>query len=413
MFAFVARQPILDKNKDVFAYELSFRDGKAGAYPELPPEKAKYVAEHFYTLGLDDISGEKTSFINFSNDTLIQRFPTSLDPATVIVEVTDNPLSQKSLLEACRHIKNLGFKIAVNNPVILNGQHDMYPLIDIVKVDITKVSLEQVERHVQRLADNRVKLVAEQVNNYSDFNDCRSIGFDFFQGYFFSTPEARAKRELPSSKMNLANLMGECAKPEFNFDVVNEIIERDATLSYMLLKFVNNPSINKRFKISSLRHALNFMGEVEVKKFIALLSVANLSDDKPIELVHLSLVRAKFFDLLSHERKIVANPPISFIIGLFSLLDALLDQSMPDILAQLPLVDEVKDALLGKSSEFNHYLKLVKAFESGIWMNVIQQSKVLEVDQKHLHSLFNEAIVWGNSVRSSISNHYPRASVSA
>ena len=149
------------------------------------------------------------------------------------------------------------------------------------------------------------------------------------------------------------------------------------------------------------------MGEVEIKKFIALLSLAHLGDEKPLEVIHMSLVRAKFFDLLSQQRGQKTDPPVGFLIGLFSLLDALLDQDMPGILKQLPLVDEVNDALLGKSSEFNHYLMLVRAFESALWLNVIKQSKALDIDQKQLHSLYNQAIVWGNSVRSTMSSYFP------
>ena len=145
------------------------------------------------------------------------------------------------------------------------------------------------------------------------------------------------------------------------------------------------------------------MGEVEIKKFIALLSLAHLGDEKPLELLHMSLVRAKFFDLLAQERGLHSDPPLGFLIGLFSLLDALLDQEMPDILRQ---------PLLCKSAEFNHYMKLVRAFEGALWMNVIRESRELNIDQKYLHSLYNQAIVWGNGVRKTISSYFPRKIVS-
>jgi EAL and modified HD-GYP domain-containing signal transduction protein len=155
------------------------------------------------------------------------------------------------------------------------------------------------------------------------------------------------------------------------------------------------------------------MGEVEIKKFIALLSLATLSNEKPLELTHISLVRAKFFDLLASRRHINTNPPIGFLIGLFSLLDALLDQDMPDILNQLPLTKEVNNGLLGTNEEFNAYFKLVRALESGIWLNVIKVAKQLEIDQKELHGLYNQAIVWGNGVRQTLSSYYPKRVVNA
>lgn len=409
MFAFVAREPILDKSKHVFAYELLFRDGKAGTYPEHNIDTSKKIAEQFHGLGLDDISGEKTSFISFASDTLISRFPTSLNPESVIVELTDNPYTQTGLLEACNHIKQMGFKLAIDDPMMLSERHNLLPLIDIIKVDVTKTRFETIEKHIPKYLDSNVTLVAEQVNSQDHFATCKELGFDFFQGYFFSQPEARIVRQLPASKINIVDLMGEISSDSFDINRISQIIERDASLSYLLLKFINNPTINKRYKITSLKHALNYMGEVEIKKFIALLSLTNIADDKPLEIIHMSLVRAKFFDLLAERRGFKNNPPIAFLVGLFSLLEGLLDQSMTDIVKQLPLSDDVNDALLGKNRELNNYSALVRGFESAIWMTVIKQAKLLDIDQKQLHVLYNQAIVWGNGIRSAISAHFPTA----
>lgn len=408
MFAFIARQPILDRDKDVFAYELLFRDGNNGTFPDIDSDRAKYIASQFHTLGLDDISGEKKSFISFNADTLISRFPTTLNPETVVVELDENPALQKGLMDACQHIKQLGFKLAIDDPLMMSGKHEIFPLIDILKVDVTKARFDVIEKNIPRFLDSKIKLVAEQVENHSDFATCRDLGFDFFQGYFFATPEARIQRQLPASKMNLVELMGESSSSHFDLNRISQIVERDAALSFLLLKFINNPTINKRHEITSLKHALAYMGEVEIKKFIALLSLASLGDDKPLELIHMSLVRARFYDLLAQERGLKNDPPIGFLIGLFSLLDALLDQSMPDVLRQLPLSEDVNTALLGKSAEFNHYHTLVRAFESALWLNVIKQSRALNIDQKQLHGLYNQAIAWANGVRNTISSYFPR-----
>lgn len=412
MFAFVARHPILDKEKDVYAYELVFRDGKDGTLPQHDEQKAQYINEHFHALGLDDISGDKKSFVSLTPETLMEGVPNELDPERVIIELSRDPSGDMGLADACKHAKNLGYNLALDDPHILSRKSDIMPLIDIVKIDLSATRLDLLEQQLPRLADANLDLVAEQVNTYDDFANSQSLGFQFFQGYFFAQPEARLQRDLPASKLTLVDLMGESANPEFNFDRINQIIERDAALSYLLLRFINNPTINKRYKISSLRHALNYMGEVEIKKFIALLSLANLSDEKPLELTHMSLVRAKFFDLLSQRRKLSVDPPVGFLIGLFSLLDALLDQDMPDILHQLPLTDEVNHGLLGESEEFSRYFNLVRAFESGLWLNVIQVSKQLNVDQKELHGLYNQAIVWGNGVRQTLSSYFPEKKVS-
>lgn len=185
MFAFIARQPILDAGKSVFAYELLFRDGKNGSYPIHDEKKSKYIAEQFHPLGLDDICGEKSSFITFSSETLISRFPTTLNPDRVIVELADPTDNTVALFEACQHIKQMGFKLAIDDPMMVGTQHDIFPLIDIVKVDVSKTRFDTIEKQISRYHDANVKLVAEQVNTQDNFSICVDLGFDLFQGYVF------------------------------------------------------------------------------------------------------------------------------------------------------------------------------------------------------------------------------------
>ena len=408
MFAFVARQPILDTEKEVFAYELQFRNGRKNCFPATETQQATSAQPRDSMLGLDDISCQKPAFINFEHETLMTGLPSSMDPQKVVVEVEENEAPHAALIDACKSIRNMGFQIAIDDPHLEAGFSDFLPFIDVVKVDISKQKSSQIAQKIPGLKSANVKLVAEQVENQSDFINCVDLGFDYFQGYFFSKPENLTHKAIPASKMSLVELIGESSNVTFDVEKINEIIERDAALSYMLLRFINNPMVNKRYKITSLKHALNYMGEVEIKKFIALLALANLSDDKPLELLHLSLVRAKFCDLLAHERRVGDNPPTGFMVGLFSLLDALMDQSMQEVVAQMPIVDEVKFALCGGQNDYALYLMLVRAFESATWIKVKKLADLLEMDQKRLHALFNQSILWGNGVRQSISPHFPK-----
>lgn len=411
MFAFIARQPILDREKDVFAYELLFRDGKNNSYPSVERDEAtsKLIAKSYQTLALDDISCSKKSFINFQSETLMAGLPASLDPENVVVELVAGKHNDDSLVDICKHVKNMGYKLALEDYRQDPKWTEFLPYIDMLKINTNQEDYDQIAKSVSQLANENVQLIADKVDTQDNFKIFKDIGFDYFQGYFFARPESVAQANLPTSKLTLVELMGASSSESFDIESINNVIEHDVGLSYMLLRFINNPTINKRYKITSLRHALNYMGEVEIKKFIALLALANLSDDKPIELIHLSLVRAKFCDLVGIEKNIGNNPPTAFLVGLFSLLDALLDQKMENLIDKIPLVDEVKEALCGGQNDLSVYLMLVKAFESGNWLKVIRIAKILEVDQKILHSLFNEAILWGNGVRRSISPHFPES----
>ncbi len=411
MFAFIARQPILDIDKDVFAYELLFRDGKNNCYPTVERDEAtnKLIAQKYRTLQLDDISCSKKSFINFQPENVISGLNASLDPENVVVELATTGNKLEDLLDVCKQVKNMGYKVALENCRVESRWNSVLPFVDMVKVNTDKCDYENLSRNIQQFTDSGVKLIAERVETHEDFSVCRDVGFDYFQGYFFSKPESVSQQNLPTSKLTLVELMGASSSATFDLENINRVIEHDVGLSYMLLRFINNPTINKRYKITSLRHALNYMGEVEIKKFIALLALTNLSDDKPLELLHLSLLRAKFCDLIGIEKNIGSNPPTAFLVGLFSMIDALLDKDMNSLVDKLPLVEEVKIALCGGQNELSIYLMLAKAFESGNWLKVIRIAKSLEVDQKVLHSLFNEAVMWGNGVRRSISPHFPEA----
>jgi len=408
MFAFIARQPILDHEKAVFAYELLFRDGKSNCYPDVVRDEArsKLIAKNHLSLGLEDISCNKKTFINFQSETLFTGFPSSLDPDNVVIELVDSTFSHDNLLGICKQVKKLGYKLALEDCQLDPKWSDVLSYVDLVRVNTLRGDCDIISKSVHRLLDANVQLIAEKVETQQGFAMYRDMGFDYFQGYFFARPKSVHQKHLPTSKLTLIELMAVSSSASFDVDGINSVLEHDVGLSYMLLRFINNPTINKRHKITSLKHALNYMGEVEIKKFIALLALVNLSDDKPLELLNLSLVRAKFCDLIAKEKGIGDNPPTGFLLGLFSLLDALLDQDMPSLLAQMPLVDEVKVALSGGQNKLAIYLVLVKAFESGSWLKVIRIAGTLEVDQKRLHSLFNEAILWGNNIRMSVSPHF-------
>ncbi|GAA0854526.1 EAL and HDOD domain-containing protein [Aliiglaciecola litoralis] len=404
MFAYVARQAIFDKESNVKAYELLFRDGKRNCFPDIEPDEAtsKLIAGSHLALGVEEITDGKTAYINFHNDTLLYRFPTSLNPQAVVIEIVETVEISDKLIAACKHLKNLGYQIALDDHDFDPKWDVLLPFISIIKIDIMECEFDVIAQHLPKFRDAKLKLVAERVETREEFDRCVELGFDFFQGYFFAKPEVMKQKNIPSSKMTLLELMKESASSQFDFELISHIIERDVALSYMLLRFINNPIMNKRNKITSLTHALTYMGEVEIKKFIALVALANLGDDKAPELVHLSLVRARFCELTALAKKEISNPPKGFLVGLFSLLDALLDQNMNQLMKKLPLSDELKNALCGMKSQLRDYLSLARAFEYADWEGVKRHAKGLELDQRLLHSFYNESIKWGASMARSI-----------
>jgi EAL and modified HD-GYP domain-containing signal transduction protein len=401
MFAYVARQAILDRKKNLYSYELLFRDGVSNCFPDISPDEAtsKILANSHLSLGLDELTNGKLAFINFHEDTLLNKFPTSLEPDKVVIEIVETVKLSQQLVEACIEINNLGYKIALDDHDFDPKWDILIPYIKIVKVDIVECDHQSIVDNIYKFKQAGITLVAEKIETHADFEKYKALGFDYFQGFFFARPEVLKRKQIPTSKMFVIELINASSTPNFDFEKINNIIRRDVSLSYKLLRFINNPMFNKGLQITSLRHALNYMGEVEVRKFIALLALANLGSEKSGELIHTSLIRAKFCDMLGQAEGLSTNSPVGFLLGLFSLLDALLDQKMTDIVEILPIGDEMKTALCGGETHLKEYLSLICAFEAGHWKGIRQIGTTLNIDASKIQSCYNEAIKWGSAMQ--------------
>ncbi len=214
----------IGQRKEVFAYELLFRDGKQNCFPEyaLDEQKVANANKNALKLGLDDISCQKTAFINFTNDTLLKGLPSSLDPQTVVVEIADREAGDQMLIRACDNIRNMGFQIALNEPKLTTSS-ELLSMVDIVKIDTMQFAFSTISKQLPRFTNAKVKLVADNVDTQQDFISYSDLGFDYFQGYFFSKPESFSQAALPVNKMSLIELIGETNSENFGL----ERIKRD------------------------------------------------------------------------------------------------------------------------------------------------------------------------------------------
>lgn len=406
MFAYVARQPIVDTNKQLFAYELLFRDGERNCFPNISPDEAtsRILTESHLNVGIDEVTGGAIAFINFHTDTLLFRFPTSLTPADVVIEITETVTVSDQLVATCKQFAEQGYALALDDYDIDEKWLPLLPYISIVKFDVTTVTDDQIRTSVPLLKENGIKLVAERIETAQQFEYYRGLGFDYFQGYFFSKPQILKHRRLSSSELSMLELLKESTKPELDIELINQILERDVSLSYLLLRFINNPTVNKRNEITSLKHAMTFMGQEEVRKFIALLALANMSGDKPTELLTMSLVRAKFCESILIALKQRDESNAGFLTGLLSLIDTLMQQEMRTLVEKLPLPTDAKAALCGSSNTLKDCLYLVKAFEQGQWPAVKTLGTRLKLKQVDLHRYYTEALQWATSMCESTAN---------
>jgi EAL and modified HD-GYP domain-containing signal transduction protein len=402
MYSYVARQPILDVDKELFAYELLFRDGISNSFPNVCPDEAtsKILAQNHLLLGLEELTNGKLAFINFHEDALLHHFPTSLPAEEIYVEILEDVPISEELVIACKKLKSLGYKLALDDHDFDPKWDVFLPFIDMIKVDVKLTNILRISKYLRRLEGKKpknLKLLAEKVETAQEFEQLKMLGFDYYQGYFFAKPEVVKQKSLPPNKMVLIELIGETAKIHMDIDKITQLIERDVSLSYKLLRFINSSAFSREQSIGSLKHALNYMGELELKKFIALIALANLGDGKPSELVNLSIIRARFCAQVANKRQDQENPPMAFLTGLFSLVDALLDQALETVVSKLPISPEIKTALISNDGYLADYLAMSVCYEKGKWQALEQLCGKLNVQSDDVSDFYQDALQWANS----------------
>ncbi|WP_395340209.1 EAL and HDOD domain-containing protein [Ningiella sp. W23] len=408
MFAYVARQAIYDGEKNVFAYELLFRDGKSNCFPDISPDEATsaMLADSHLSIGVENISFNKPSFINFHQDTILYRFPSTLDPLNVVIEIVETVDVDGDFIKACEHIKNMGYKLALDDYDFSPRWESLLPLVRYIKIEAELIDMNNahVVRKIEELKRSGKILIAEKVETLDEFEVFKLAGFDFFQGYFLSKPEVVQHKNVEVAASSVIELVAISSAKEFDFDKTAEVCEKDVGLTYKLMRFINNPLFNKRQTINSLHHALRYLGSVELKKFIALLAIANLKGEKPADLVVSSLVRAHFCKLMGVAMDLKDNPPSSYILGLFSHMDALMDMHMPDIMRTLPFSEDVKLALceIHTDSPLALQLRICLAFERADWALIHELGIKADIKESQLFEMYYESVQWANDMKSSL-----------
>ncbi|MEX1222141.1 MAG: HDOD domain-containing protein [Idiomarina sp.] len=399
MFFYVARQPILNRDKTLFAYELLFRDGMNNAFPNISADEAtsKLVESSQFSSGIDDLTGGKLAFINFAEDAIINQLPTLLPNETVVVEVLETVTPNKNLVHALTTLKAKGYTIALDDFIYDEAWKLVFPHVDIIKIDIQISGLSEINELRRKLKDYSFKYLAEKVETYEEFQLGSTLGFDYFQGYFFSKPEVIQKRALNPSQLAFADLLFETSKLDMDVNKVCASIERDVGLSYKLLRFVNSSAFHRSRKIENLKQAIVFLGQQELQKLVAVIAAAQLSDNKPSELMRLSITRARFCEHLAvlYGRK--DDAPKAFLTGLMSLIDAIMDDELKNILDRIPLSQDIYDALIDKRGVLAYLLALAVSYENANWARTAQIAKKLKISEAELPDLYLDATSWANA----------------
>ena len=389
----VARQPIFDKELEVFAYELLFRSGdkNIAGVTDGNSASSQVMINAFLEIGIDTISGGRVCFVNLTRDFIVGQLPLPFPPSICVIEILEDIQVDEELLTSIKSFTDKGFTVALDDYVFEKDKMPLFELIDIDKIDIMACDQDLLEDNVNQLKTRNVRLLAEKVETREEFELCKSLGFDYFQGYFISKPVVIKGVDLKPSRIALLKVLTMLEDPDCDIDVLEGLISRDVVLSYKLLRIISSPYFGFRREITSIKHAVVTLGLKAIRDWFVVIALTNI-DDKPNELILMTLQRAAMMKSLSKDFQV--NSDVAFTTGLFSLIDAIMDQPMSTILNALSLSKDITSALIAGEGSLGELLTTVILYERGRWEELEHSQD--GSDEFGTHYL--EAVNWANSL---------------
>ena len=401
--AFIGRQAILDQKKNVYAYEILFRSGLKNAFdPSLDGNVAtqSVMVNTMLDFGMKKLVSDKKAFINFTEKNLLNRAPQLLPADSIVVEILETVQPTPAILEAVQELKDEGYKIALDDFVLLPGYEPLIDMADIIKVDFRITEDPEERKRLREILPGHVRLLAEKIETEEEFHQALEYGYVLFQGYFFCKPVVLHKKKLTSNALSQIRLLKEVNRQDFDFSAIINVISSDTNLVHKLLTYINSVGIGLTYHISNRRQAAVLLGSGGMRRWVTLISLQTFSEDKPPELFTISLLRAKFCELIAHEiKRPDLTPDTGFLLGMFSLLDVLLSQPMEEVLKEVGLSSELNAALLGEDNILRHVLDLVIAYEQGDWDKVIACCRRENIPVEHLQPCYDEVLKWYNTLQ--------------
>ncbi|HUI73830.1 MAG TPA: HDOD domain-containing protein [Candidatus Acidoferrum sp.] len=364
---FVARQPIFDKRLKVFGYELLFRAGPENFFRPHEAAAGSVIADSLTLFDLQTLVGHARAFVNIDEASLLRDSARLLPKDHVVLELLETITPSAEVVAACAQLAEDGYTLALDDFFEHAKWEPLIETAEFIKVDF-RVSDEDARRAISEKYLRRGKqLLAEKVETEAELKGARNLGYTYFQGYFFCRPAMVSTKEIPGNKLNYVRLLNAIAARELNFEKIEEIFRQDPSLTYRLLRYLNSPLKGFRSEINNIRHAITLLGEVEFRRWVAIVAVVSLSGGKPPELVRTALTRAYFCEEIARPAGMAAKGPDLFLMGLLSVTDALLDLPIEQVLKNLPITEEIREALTDGEGQFRSVYEALLAYERADW----------------------------------------------
>lgn len=391
----VARQPIFDRRRGVFGYELLYRTPGATCFRCDDGDQASLtvIGNTFLNLGIERLTGGKRAFINFTETLLSGEVGLNLPKDLVVIEILEDLAFSEGLLDACRKLKKEGYLLALDDFLLQeHARSPMLEVVDIIKADFRGASPSDIRNLTGCLPRKGLQFLAEKVETAEEYQLACDAGYDFFQGYFFSKPELVSGKDIPGYKLNYMRMLQQLHRPEMDYLTLENTIRQDVSLSFKLLNYINSAFFGLRQTVTSIRHALALLGEREIRKWASLIVLTALGEDKPRELLMTSLVRGHFCEAIGKAIGQGGKASELFLMGIFSLLDVFMGRPLDEILTEIPLSDSIKSALKGGEGVWGNILASILGYEKGNWEAVTENAAILGVTLQMSTDLYLDAV---------------------
>ena len=394
----IARQPILDSELRIFAYELLFRGGPQNAFQPYANATASVVADTIALFDLKMLTGRARAFINV-DEVALQLDAVRLLPAErTVVEILETVRPTKEILAICGELRLAGYQIALDDFI---GQPEAEPFLEFanyLKVDFQLLAPEARQLLAARYAHQDFRLLAEKVETHAEMQQARDLGFSYFQGYFFCRPALLETSEVPGNKRIQLELLNAISAIPLQLDAIEELLQLEPSLLYRLLRYLNSPVLGLPAEIHDVRSAMANLGENEFRRWVSIFVIISLGSGKSPELIRTTLIRAFFCEELSECSGMNGQRASLFQMGLLSITDALLDKPMENILRSMPISEDLKTALSGGANRFRDIFDLLLALEGADWPNLSALAQKLGCPEETIPLSYELAIEHAASV---------------
>jgi c-di-GMP-related signal transduction protein len=403
MEVYLGRQPILDSRCNVMGYELLFRASMANFCNSLDDVAAtsQVIVNAVLGVGLDRLLGNKPAFINFDRTLLLGDWTTLLPPARSIIEILETVPPDDQVLAACTQLRRQGYSLALDDCLDDARTAAFVPFVNILKVDFQQTSRGEQEAIAHRYGKAGMKLVAEKIETEPEFQRARRLGYDYFQGFFFARPTVLEAARIPASQISSLRLVKQIQREDLDFAAIEDLVRHDVSFSHSLLTYLNSAAFHWAHRISSVRHGLLLLGSNEIIRWAWMASLSSLGKSRPEVLMAQVLMRGRFSEAIAQTANLSTGDVDTFLLGMFSMLDAILQRPLVGILDDLNISVTLRDVLLGLADDgdpLSLLLRIVKAYETGDWHVVDSVAQILGLSADVLSSCYLKSLSWVDNV---------------